>query len=94
LVQVPTSHGKADLHIYREASAKILKVLGQRYPAITIERASIDEVYLDVTKEATRLFHHHQTTHTFHSFFQESVVKVQAVPSLIAGEIKLEMALT
>eukprot|EP01039_Chlorochromonas_danica_P016744 gene16744-19856_t len=53
LVQVPTSHGKADLTIYREASAKILKVLGQRYASsVVIERASIDEVYLDVTAEA------------------------------------------
>lgn len=55
LVQVPTSFGKADLKIYRDASAAIVSVLGKRYPSIVLERASIDEVYLDLSKEAASL---------------------------------------
>jgi DNA polymerase eta len=55
LIQVPTSHGKADLTIYRDASAQIIAVLAKRYSSIIIERASIDEVYLDLSKESEKL---------------------------------------
>ena len=48
IVQVPTSHGKAELSIYREAGAKVLAILSR--VADTTERASIDEGYLDLTK--------------------------------------------
>lgn len=55
LVQVPTCHGKADLTIYRDASAKILKVLAKSCGLSVIERASIDEVYVDVTEAAKQM---------------------------------------
>lgn len=92
LVQVPTSHGKADLTIYREASAKILKVLGQRYSSssVVIERASIDEVYLDVTAEAARLLREHDPA-TFISTF---VDYVRNAPTLIAGADTKEMKMS
>ncbi len=41
IVQVPTSHGKADLSIYREAGAAVLAILSRI--ADVAERASIDE---------------------------------------------------
>ncbi|NXF04734.1 POLH polymerase, partial [Smithornis capensis] len=49
LARVPQARGKADLTRYREASAEVMKVLS-RFAAI--ERASIDEAYLDLTGSA------------------------------------------
>lgn len=53
VVQVPTSHGKSDLQIYRDAGAEVLAVLMRA--ATATERASIDEAYLDITRDAARL---------------------------------------
>jgi nucleotidyltransferase/DNA polymerase involved in DNA repair len=44
--QVPTAHGKADLTVYRECGAKVVAVLGAGGP---VERASVDEAYIDVS---------------------------------------------
>lgn len=83
LVQVPTSHGKANLGIYREASSRILKVLSSTsYSSCIIERASIDEVYVDVTAEASRLLE--QAT-DLRLFLQSSIKLLLSVPTLIAG---------
>ena len=83
LVQVPTSHGKANLGIYRDASSRILKVLSSTsYSSCTIERASIDEVYVDVTAEASRLLE--QAT-DLRLFLQSSIKLLLSVPTLIAG---------
>ncbi|XP_072188462.1 DNA polymerase eta [Excalfactoria chinensis] len=49
LARVPEARGKADLTRYREASAEVMEVLS-RFAAI--ERASIDEAYLDLTSSA------------------------------------------
>ncbi|XP_035177679.1 DNA polymerase eta isoform X3 [Oxyura jamaicensis] len=49
LARVPEARGKADLTRYREASAEVMEVLS-RFAAI--ERASIDEAYLDLTGSA------------------------------------------
>ncbi|XP_035411621.1 DNA polymerase eta isoform X1 [Cygnus atratus] len=49
LARVPEARGKADLSRYREASAEVMEVLS-RFAAI--ERASIDEAYLDLTGSA------------------------------------------
>ncbi|NWJ07397.1 POLH polymerase, partial [Crypturellus undulatus] len=46
LARVPEARGKADLTRYREASAEVMAVLSR---FATIERASIDEAYLDLT---------------------------------------------
>ncbi|XP_064365571.1 DNA polymerase eta isoform X1 [Dromaius novaehollandiae] len=46
LARVPEARGKADLTRYREASAEVMEVLSR---FATIERASIDEAYLDLT---------------------------------------------
>ena len=53
LVQVPTKHGKADLTLYRNAGKQVLKTLGEGN-AVKVERASIDECYLDLTEEANK----------------------------------------
>lgn len=92
LVQVPTSHGKADLTIYRDASAQILKVLGARYSAssVIIERASIDEVYLDVTIEASRLLRDYDPA----TFVQDHIDQVVQAPTLIAGDDSLEVKMS
>ncbi|NXO03080.1 POLH polymerase, partial [Rhinopomastus cyanomelas] len=49
LARVPQARGKADLTRYRDASAEVMQVLS-RFAAI--ERASIDEAYLDLTDSA------------------------------------------
>uniref|UniRef100_A0A0V0IKK7 DNA polymerase eta n=1 Tax=Solanum chacoense TaxID=4108 RepID=A0A0V0IKK7_SOLCH len=46
LVQVPVARGKADLNTYRNAGSEVVSVLSRRGRC---ERASIDEVYLDLT---------------------------------------------
>ncbi|CDW52535.1 IMS C and IMS domain containing protein [Trichuris trichiura] len=47
LVQVPVQRGKADLTKYRQASVEVFDVLSALN--IVVERASIDEAYLDLT---------------------------------------------
>ncbi|GMH01395.1 hypothetical protein Nepgr_003234 [Nepenthes gracilis] len=49
LVQVPVAHGKADLKIYRNAGSEVVSILARKGRC---ERASIDEVYLDLTDAA------------------------------------------
>ncbi|KAI3440286.1 UmuC domain-containing protein [Psidium guajava] len=49
LVQVPVARGKADLNSYREAGSEVVSILARTGRC---ERASIDEVYLDLTDAA------------------------------------------
>ena len=48
LVRVPEKRGKVDLTNYRKASAEVMQVLSLFSDCI--ERASIDEAYLDITE--------------------------------------------
>ncbi|KAL1224003.1 DNA polymerase eta [Cardamine amara subsp. amara] len=52
LVQVPVARGKADLNLYRSAGSEVVSILAQSGKC---ERASIDEVYLDLTDAAERM---------------------------------------
>lgn len=49
LVQVPVARGKADLNVYRSAGSEVVSILSIKGRC---ERASIDEVYLDLTEAA------------------------------------------
>ncbi|CAN1166448.1 DNA polymerase eta [Linum perenne] len=49
LVQVPVARGKADLSVYRNAGLEVVSILARKGRC---ERASIDEVYLDLTDAA------------------------------------------
>ncbi|XP_021608536.1 DNA polymerase eta isoform X3 [Manihot esculenta] len=49
LVQVPVARGKADLNAYRNAGSEVVSILARKGRC---ERASIDEVYLDLTESA------------------------------------------
>ncbi|XP_050234374.1 DNA polymerase eta isoform X2 [Mercurialis annua] len=49
LVQVPVARGKADLNDYRNAGSEVVSILARKGRC---ERASIDEVYLDLTDSA------------------------------------------
>ncbi|KAL5773703.1 hypothetical protein ACOSQ2_013627 [Xanthoceras sorbifolium] len=49
LVQVPVARGKADLSTYRNAGSEVVSILSRKGRC---ERASIDEVYLDLTDAA------------------------------------------
>ncbi|KAE8715311.1 DNA polymerase eta [Hibiscus syriacus] len=49
LVQVPVNRGKADLNGYRNAGSEVVSILSR---SGRCERASIDEVYLDLTDAA------------------------------------------
>lgn len=58
LAKVPEKRGKADLSNYRKASVQVMKVLS-RFTSV-IERASIDEAFLDLTQPVkTYISHHH-----------------------------------
>ena len=54
LVHVPESRGKADLTQFREAGAEVIEVLATFTDCL--ERASIDEAYMDLTNSITRYF--------------------------------------
>jgi DNA polymerase eta len=50
LFWVPEQRGKADLTKYRNASNEVFDVLLNFHPKLVVERASIDEAYLDLTE--------------------------------------------
>ncbi|XP_062094815.1 DNA polymerase eta isoform X3 [Humulus lupulus] len=52
LVQVPVARGKADLNTYRTAGSEVVSILARTGRC---ERASIDEVYLDLTDAAEKM---------------------------------------
>ena len=52
LIHVPENRGKADLSHFREAGAEVMDVLASFTEYI--ERASIDEAYLDLTETIKR----------------------------------------
>ncbi|AQL00729.1 DNA polymerase eta [Zea mays] len=52
LVQVPVARGKANLNLYRSAGVEVVAILASKGKC---ERASIDEVYLDLTDAAKEM---------------------------------------
>uniref|UniRef100_A0A0D9V5V1 DNA polymerase eta n=1 Tax=Leersia perrieri TaxID=77586 RepID=A0A0D9V5V1_9ORYZ len=52
LVQVPVARDKADLNVYRSAGSELVAILSTKGKC---ERASIDEVYLDLTDAAKEM---------------------------------------
>lgn len=54
LVQVPTAHGKSDMQLYREAGSEVAAVLAETSGAQAMEKASVDEVYIDITEAASQ----------------------------------------
>lgn len=59
LVQVPVQHGKADLTLYRREGAKVLNIFTKVFNGCIVERASIDEAYIDLTTPALKLLLEH-----------------------------------
>jgi len=55
VVQVPVAHSKADLTIYRNASDRVVQVIQNEIDGCVVEKASIDEVYIDVTDVVGRM---------------------------------------
>lgn len=65
IVQVPVRHGKADLTMYRDASCRVLNKLVESIKSnalskkslskIRVEKASIDEIYIDLTSCANEM---------------------------------------
>lgn len=65
IVQVPVRHGKADLSMYRDASYRVLNKLVKSIKdnaltkggadKIRVEKASIDEIYIDLTRVANEM---------------------------------------
>ncbi|WVZ22622.1 hypothetical protein V8G54_001166 [Vigna mungo] len=70
LVQVPVARGKADLNSYRNAGSEVVSVLSQKGRC---ERASIDEVYLDLTHAAETMLM--ETSPEGMQDFEEEVLK-------------------
>lgn len=93
LVQVPVNHSKADLTIYRNASNDIVNVLMSKYDpeSVIVEKASIDEMYLDVTKAANDLMN--SPNHVLK--LQELLLEYKQMPNTIklAGEDQHELKL-
>ena len=52
LVPVEENRGKADLTVFREAGAEVMEVLATFVE--DLERASIDEAYMDLTSKINR----------------------------------------
>ncbi|GAV07110.1 hypothetical protein RvY_16985-2 [Ramazzottius varieornatus] len=50
---VPELHGKADLTRYRDAGAEVIRVMKKHFHCV--ERASVDEAFVDLTKEVKQL---------------------------------------
>ena len=84
-MQVPTKHSKADLKIYRDAGAKVAAELAKHG---TIERASIDEAYLDVTKEANALLEKCERKEM--DFFRDVLMSEKVSRSHVAGALEWE----
>ena len=84
-VQVPTKHSKADLKIYRDDGAKVAAELAKHG---TIERASIDEAYLDVTKEANALLEKGERKEM--DFFRDVLMSEKVSRSHVAGALEWE----
>lgn len=56
LVQVPTAHGKSDMGVYRTMGARTLKLVREVCGAgALVEKASVDEMYVDLTVPAKAL---------------------------------------
>eukprot|EP00403_Amphidinium_massartii_P012441 CAMPEP_0178413966 /NCGR_PEP_ID=MMETSP0689_2-20121128/22796_1 /TAXON_ID=160604 /ORGANISM="Amphidinium massartii, Strain CS-259" /LENGTH=682 /DNA_ID=CAMNT_0020035247 /DNA_START=73 /DNA_END=2118 /DNA_ORIENTATION=+ len=53
VVQVPTAHGKSDMGLYRTFGAKVRHIVGDVCgKGSPIEKASVDEMYVDLTEAA------------------------------------------
>lgn len=56
IVQVPTAHGKSNMGLYRDYGKRILNIVAEMCgPGALTEKASVDEMYVDVTAPARRL---------------------------------------
>ena len=84
-IQVPTKHGKADLSLYREASRDMVVFLSQVLKGATTERASVDEIYMDVTEAVEARF----AEHNFEEKFEEYLFQAES-STWVAGENNLE----
>lgn len=85
IVVVPVKHGKADLTLYRSASKRVMNALtkavhdiipsssGSKTVDVPVEVASIDEVYVDVTKLVDTIMEAAETNDTrWESCIQEA----------------------
>ena len=60
IFRVPEKRGKADITRYREVGVKVIQVLF-RYCRL-VERASVDEAFLDLSEEVAGLTHSQPST--------------------------------
>lgn len=56
IMQVPTAHGKSDMSLYRDYGKRILNIVAEVCgPGTLTEKASVDEMYLDITAPVRRV---------------------------------------
>ena len=55
LVQVPTRAGKSNMQVYRDAGSRVVECLRRHCPGAALEKASVDESYVDLTEAARGL---------------------------------------
>ncbi|XP_066928129.1 DNA polymerase eta-like [Clytia hemisphaerica] len=70
LFQVPESRGKADLTMFRDAGAEVIEVLAQFTDCL--ERASIDEAYMDLTNAINREIQNYSVEEVALSTFKDT----------------------
>ncbi|XP_078391386.1 DNA polymerase eta [Cetorhinus maximus] len=72
LARIPEAHGKADLSKYREASVQVIAVMSR---FAVIERASIDEAYVDLTAVARQRVREMEGQRVDHSLLKTTFVE-------------------
>ncbi|XP_057304843.1 DNA polymerase eta-like [Hydractinia symbiolongicarpus] len=70
LVPVPESRGKADLTQFRDAGADVIEILAEFCPVI--ERASVDEAYLDLTEKIDQTLQNYNVEEVAMQIFQDT----------------------
>jgi len=86
LVQVPTYENKANLTIYRDASALIVKCIQRS--VLLVEKASVDEVYLDITEQTKKRLAEIDKLYPKRSDFVKYIYS--NAPSILAGDNESE----
>ena len=84
VVQVPTAHGKSDMGLYRAFGARTLKIIGEVCGAGTkVEKASVDEMYVDLTAPARLLL-------SMTGSYQDIISSAAAAATHVAGAAEAE----
>mmetsp|Transcript_41513 Transcript_41513/g.53541 ORF Transcript_41513/g.53541 Transcript_41513/m.53541 type:complete len:748 (-) Transcript_41513:115-2358(-) len=77
LIRVPTKYGKSELSLYKKAGNEVVDILKKR--ASACEKRSVDEVAIDITREADKILHERSW---------ENILATAKVSSFLANDEK------